>query len=87
MHARYDFLPYVQGNKSVLRKYNLDTILSDDQVNLETFKLSVMLFPLAFIGIYIGYRILKIIDEKLFYNIIYILILISSTKLIYDFLI
>ena len=56
-------------------------------VNLETFKQSVMLFPLAFIGIYIGYRILKIIDEKLFYNIIYILILISSTKLIYDFLI
>ena len=34
----FDFLPYVQGNKSVLRKYNLDTILSDDQVNLETFK-------------------------------------------------
>ena len=56
-------------------------------VNLETFKQSVMLFPLAFIGIYIGFRILKIIDEKLFYNIIYILILISSTKLIYDFLI
>ena len=56
-------------------------------VNLETFKQSVMLFPLAFIGIYIGYRILKIIDEKLFYNIIYILILISSTKLIYDYLI
>ena len=56
-------------------------------VNLETFKQSAMLFPLAFIGIYIGYRILKIIDEKLFYNIIYILILISSTKLIYDFLI
>ena len=56
-------------------------------VNLETFKQSVMLFPLAFIGIYIGYRILKIIDEKLFYNIIYILILISSTKLIYNFLI
>jgi hypothetical protein len=56
-------------------------------VNLETFKQSVMLFPLAFLGIYIGYRILKIIDEKLFYNIIYILILLSSTKLISDFLI
>ena len=56
-------------------------------INLETFKQSVMLFPLAFLGIYIGYLILKIIDEKLFYNIIYILILLSSTKLISDFLI
>ena len=55
-------------------------------VNFETFKQSVVLFPLAIIGIFIGYRILKIIDEKLFYNIIYILILISSSKLIYDFL-
>ncbi len=55
-------------------------------VNLETFKQSLMLFPLAIIGIYIGYRILKIINEKLFYNIIYVLILFSSTKLIYDFI-
>ena len=56
-------------------------------VNFETFKQSVTLFPLAVIGIFIGYRILKVIDEKLFYNIIYVLILLSSTKLIYDFLI
>ena len=56
-------------------------------VNFETFKQSVILFPLAVVGIFIGYRILKIIDEKLFYNIIYVLILLSSTKLIYDFLI
>ena len=56
-------------------------------VNFETFKQSVILFPLAIIGIFIGYRILKIIDEKLFYNIIYVLILISSSKLIYDFFI
>ena len=34
----FDFLPYVQGNKSILRKYNLATILSDDQINLDTFK-------------------------------------------------
>ena len=56
-------------------------------INLETFKQSMLLFPIAIIGIYIGYQILKIIDEKLFYNIIYLLILFSSTKLIYDFLI
>jgi hypothetical protein len=56
-------------------------------MNLETFKQSMILVPLAIIGIYIGYRILKIIDEKLFYNIIYILILFSSSKLLYDYLI
>ena len=56
-------------------------------MNFQTFKQSMILLPLAIIGIYIGYRILKIIDEKLFYNIIYTLILISSSKLLYDFLI
>ena len=55
--------------------------------NLVTFKQSVFLFPLAFIGILIGYRLIKIIDEKLFYNILYILIFISSSKLLYDYLI
>ena len=54
--------------------------------NFVTFKQSVVLFPLAFIGILIGYKLLKIIDEKLFYNILYALILVSSTKLIFDFI-
>jgi len=55
--------------------------------NLVTFKQSAFLFPLAFVGILIGYRLIKIIDEKLFYNILYILIFISSSKLLYDYLI
>ncbi len=55
-------------------------------VNLETFSQSLMLIPLAIIGIFIGYRILKIIEENVFYNMIYVLILIASSKLIYDFL-
>jgi len=54
--------------------------------NFVTFKQSVVLFPIAFIGILIGYKLLKIIDEKLFYNILYALILVSSTKLIFDFI-
>ena len=53
--------------------------------NFVTFKQSVVLFPVAFIGILIGYKLLKVIDEKLFYNILYALILVSSTKLIFDF--
>ena len=32
-------------------------------------------------------ELIKIIEEKLFYNILYILIFISSSKLLYDFLI
>ena len=56
-------------------------------LNLQTFKQSMILLPLAIFGIYVGYRILKIIDETLFYNILYILILVTSSKLILDFLI
>ena len=55
-------------------------------LNFQTFKQSMMLLPLAIIGIYVGYKILKIIDEKLFYNILYLMILATSSKLIYDFL-
>ena len=55
--------------------------------NLETFKQSVILFPVALLGILIGYKLLKIIEEILFYNILYALIFVTSTKLLYDFLI
>ena len=55
--------------------------------SFETFKQSAMLFPVAFFGILIGYKLIKIIEEKLFYNILYILIFISSSRLLYDFLI
>ena len=56
-------------------------------VTIESIKQSLLLFPLAILGISIGYQILKIIEETLFYNIIYILILFSSAKLILDYLI
>ncbi len=60
--------------------------ISLSMLSFETFKLSILLFPLAGLGIFIGYKILKIIEEKLFYNILYTLILISSIKLLYDYL-
>ena len=56
-------------------------------ITLESIKYSLFLFPLAVTGIGIGYHILKIIEESLFYNIIYILILFSSAKLIFGYLI
>ena len=56
-------------------------------LNFDTFSQSLMLIPLAVIGIFIGYRILKVIEENLFYNIIYALIFLSSSKLIYDYIV
>ena len=55
-------------------------------MNFEIFKQSLILFPVALIGILIGYQLLKIIEEKLFYNILYVLIFVTSSKLIFDFL-
>tara|TARA_A100001015_G_C14918044_1_gene683152 strand:- start:183 stop:926 length:744 start_codon:yes stop_codon:yes gene_type:complete len=54
-------------------------------MNFDTLYQSIFLLPLAVIGIFIGYRLLKIIEEDLFYNILYALIFVSSTKLIIDF--
>ena len=55
--------------------------------NFESFKQSAILFPVALLGILIGYQLLKIIEEKLFYNILYALIFVTSSKLLYDYLI
>ena len=60
--------------------------ISLSMLSFDTFKQSILLFPLAGLGIFIGYKILKIIEEKLFYNILYTLILISSIKLLYDYI-
>ena len=54
-------------------------------VNTISFTQSLILFPLSVFGIFVGYKLLKIIEENLFYKVIYILILVASTKLIIDF--
>jgi len=46
-----------------------------------------MLMPVAIIGILLGYQLVKRVEEKLFYTVLYTLIFISSSKLIYDFFI
>ena len=56
-------------------------------ITFESFKQSLMLFPLSVVGILIGYQILKYIKEDLFYNIIYFLILITSSRLIYLYIV
>ena len=45
---------------------------------------SLILVPLAFISVLIGYFIQKRIPERIFFNVIYILLFLSGLKLIYD---
>ena len=56
-------------------------------VTIDSIKQSLLLFPLAVLGIGIGYQILKVIKETAFCNFIYILILFSSAKLIFAYVI
>ena len=70
-----------------LNLFKLPLYINLSMTNFETFKQSLILFPVALLGILIGYKLLKIIEEKLFYNILYTLIFITSIKLLYDYLI
>ena len=45
---------------------------------------SLMLLPLAFVSVLFGYFLQKKIPEKLFFNIVYVLLFLSGCKLIYD---
>ena len=54
-------------------------------ITLESFIQSMILLPLSVVGILIGYQILKYVEESLFYNIIYALILITSSRLVYSY--
>ena len=45
---------------------------------------SFVMLPLAFISVLIGYFLQKKIPEKLFFNVVYILLFLSGCKLIYD---
>ena len=55
-------------------------------ITYESFKQSMVLFPLSVVGILIGYQILKHVEENLFYNVIYALILITSSRLVYSYI-
>ena len=55
-------------------------------VNSGSLGQSLALLPLSVFGIFIGYKLLQVIKESIFYNAIYTLILVASTKLIIDFL-
>ena len=54
-------------------------------VNSSSLIHSLALLPLSVFGIFVGYKLLKVIKENVFYNAIYTLILVASAKLIIDF--
>ena len=45
---------------------------------------SLILLPLAIVSVLIGFFLQKKIPEKLFFNIVYVLLFLSGCKLIYD---
>ena len=55
-------------------------------LNSSSLSQSITLLPLSVFGIFIGYRLLKVVKERMFYNAIYTLILVASIKLMIDFI-
>ncbi len=54
------------------------------QLSPGNLQLSVMMLPVAFVGIFIGLRLVRIIQVELFYRMTYVLIFLLALKLIYD---
>ena len=81
------FLIYIAGSFGLLGAYDDYKKIKKNHSSGLSSKLKFFIqLILALIGIFIGYKLLKIIEENLFYNILYALILLSSTKLIIDFI-
>ena len=54
------------------------------QVNPGSLKIAAALAPVAIIGVYLGYRLTKILPEKAFFRIVEVALFLVSLKLIYD---
>jgi len=54
------------------------------QFDATNLKISAMLIPLAPIGVLLGVWLVKRIDQKIFYRVIYALIFLTGCKLLYD---
>jgi uncharacterized protein len=55
-----------------------------NQVNLTSLETAAWLTPAAIIGAFAGYRLTKVLPEKLFYRIVEVALFLVSVKLIYD---
>ncbi len=54
------------------------------QLNTGNFLTSLILAPFVPIGFWLGIKLHKIVDEKLFYNLAYFFLLIAGVKLLYE---
>jgi len=54
------------------------------QLSLDNLELSAMMLPMAFIGIFVGLKLVRIVPAEFFYRLTYILIFLLALKLIYD---
>ena len=56
-------------------------------LDTRNFATSLVLLPLAPFGVYVGVRIAKVIDQKLFYRLLYLGMLLTGCKLLWDSLV
>ena len=54
------------------------------QFTMENLSASLVLAPFVPIGVLLGWRLVKIVPQDLFYKIVYVLLFISGSKLIWD---
>ena len=54
------------------------------QFTIENVSTSVVLAPFVPIGVFLGWKLIKVIPQDLFYKIIYVILFISGIKLIWD---
>ena len=53
-------------------------------IDLRNMSTSLVLLPFAPVGVYVGVRIARVIDQKLFYRVLYGGMLLAGLKLVYD---
>ncbi len=54
------------------------------QVNVGSLRVAAILAPIAIIGAFLGYRLTKVLPEKIFFRIVEVALFLVSLKLVYD---
>ena len=54
------------------------------QFSAENLSMSLMLMPIVPLGVWLGWKLIRVIDGETFYRICYALLFFAGVKLIYD---
>ncbi len=54
------------------------------QINAGSLRIAAILAPIAIIGAFLGYRLTKVLPEKIFFRIVEVALFLVSLKLVYD---